>query len=160
MQHDSTNKSSCGSRPVSFPVCSANFRVCSFREFPRLFLAHLYSKHFTMSQFTHKQGCKSMPGCSKPLTTQSIQGECKPQCPITRFCGGMYHGVVTLATILAICSLASWRPKRANKQTMLNVHKIYDDFQKNIVSENVSKNVFVWNNIVFQTNTKNVHTYG
>ena len=59
-----------------------------------------------------------------------------------------------------ICSLASWRPKRPNKQTMLNVHKISDDFRKTNVSENVSKNVFVWNNMVFQTITKHVHTYG
>ena len=54
-------KKQIGLHSGNFRVCSANFRVCSFREFPRLFLAHLYSKHFTMSQFTHKQGCKSMP---------------------------------------------------------------------------------------------------
>jgi hypothetical protein len=69
-----------------------------FREFPLLFLARLCSKN-GIHPSTRLQSHAT--GCSRPLTTQPIPGECKPQCPITRFCGGMYHGVVTLAKILA-----------------------------------------------------------
>ena len=69
-----------------------------FREFPLLFLARLCSKN-GIHPSTQLQ--RHATGCSRPLTTQPIPGECKPQYPITRFCGGMHHGVVTLAEILA-----------------------------------------------------------
>ena len=69
-----------------------------FREFPLLFLARLCSKN-GIHPSTRLQSHAT--GCSRPLTTQPIPGECKPQYPITRFCGGMHHGVVTLAEILA-----------------------------------------------------------
>ena len=69
-----------------------------FREFPLLFLARLCSKN-GVHPSTRLQSHAT--GCSRPLTTQPIPGECKPQYPITRFCGGMHHGVVILAEILA-----------------------------------------------------------
>ena len=59
-----------------------------------------------------------------------------------------------------IYSLASWRPKRPNKQTMPSILKIWKCSKNVFVSENVPKNVFVRTNTVFQTNTKIMHTYG
>ena len=53
-----------------------------------------------------------------------------------------------------IYSLASWRPKRPNKQTMSSVLKIWKCSKNGFVSENVSINEFVRKNTVFQTHTK------
>ena len=106
MQHVSANKwpeaariktkNDIGLHSVNFRVCSANFRICS-GNFRFCFWRDCVKNGIHPS--TRLQSHAT--GCSRPLTTQPIPGECKPQYPITRFCGGMHHGVVTLAEMLA-----------------------------------------------------------
>ena len=87
-------KNQIGLHSVNFRVCSANFRVCS-GKFRVCF----------WRDCVQKMECPNSPintAAKQSLTTQPIPGECKPQCPITRFCGGIYHGVVTLAEIMML----------------------------------------------------------
>ena len=130
---------------------------CLFREFPLLFLARLCSKngiHPSTRLQSHATGCFNHPTNSRWVQTTM------PHYKILWWdaswssdtCGN--SGANDSFPLSLIYSLASWRPKRPNKQTMSSVLKIWKCSKNGFVSENVSINEFVRKNTVFQTHTK------
>ena len=128
---------------MNFRVCSANFRVCS-GKFRVCF----------WRDCVQKMECPNSPintAAKQSLTTQPIPGECKPQCPITRFCSGIYHGVVTLAEImilshkvLFVLLLHDGPNGQTSKQCL--AYSKYEDVQKTSLILNIYiyiKNAFV-----------------
>ena len=144
-----------------------------FREFPRLFRKFpRFSGKFRVCFWrdcVQKMECPNSPintaakQCHWLLkafnTTQPIPGECKPQCPITRFCGGIYHGVVTLAEIMILSHKVLFVPLlhdgpngQTSKQCL--AYSKYEDVQKTSLILKIYKQMYLFaKNNLFETNT-------
>ena len=137
-----------------FPRLFGNFRVCFWRD------------------CVQKMECPNSPintaakQCHWLLkafnTTQPIPGECKPQCPITRFCGGIYHGVVTLAEIMILSHKVLFVPllhDGPNGQTSKQcpAYSKYEDVQKTSLMLNIYQKMYLFEKTLFSNRNKYIN---
>ena len=168
MQHVNVNKwpeaapfktkRQIGIHSVNFRVCSGNFRVCFWRQCtPKMACPN--SPIDTAARPCHRL----LKAFNHPINSRWVQTTMPQYMNLcydvswTSDPSGNVCANDSFSLNLFFC-LSSWRPRRPNKQAV----SVYSNFWKKnaFVCEHLSKNVIVWKNIVFQSNTSFFHSYG